>query len=219
MDLDEYRRRYQDTDIAPGWHAIDEHLESVYDGVEPLHWGTVVPYLLGGPDPLDGISAYPCEDGGINHLHFVTYGYSCLYYDEESIHGPYSQFGFEMTFRLASPLAPREEPMWVCDLLQNIAAQVFKTGQWLTVGQWMPLPQPLSPDGATDIAGLIFFLDLALGAMDSPHGRVEFLQAFGITPSELTSLQNRHRTPEEILDQHRVDNPLLVTDGNHRDTM
>ncbi len=84
MNLDEYRQRFSD-ESAPGWDAIHGSLQGVYGDQEPQHWGTLISYSLGGPDPLDGISAYSCKDGGADHLHFVTFGYSSLYYDEESV--------------------------------------------------------------------------------------------------------------------------------------
>lgn len=131
MDLAEYRRRYGNQDAAtPGWDAIDARLAEVYRGQSPKHWGTIIKRMLGGPDPIDGISAYQCSDGGTDHLHFITYGYSSLYYDEEAIGKDFSRFGFEMTFRLASELPPAEEPIWVCNLLQNLARYVFETGRW-----------------------------------------------------------------------------------------
>src|SRR5215831_11671967 len=103
MDLAEYKRRYGERDdAAPGWEAINTRLEEVYPGQEPMHWGTILKYMFGGRDPIDGISAYQCRDGGVDHLHFITFGYSSLYYDEESVGKDFSSYGFEMTFRLAS---------------------------------------------------------------------------------------------------------------------
>ena len=120
MDLAEYKRRYGSRDdAAPGWDAIDSRVHAIYPGQEPKHWGTIIKHMLGGRDPIDGISAYRCTAGPIEHLHFVTYGYTSLYYDEETVGGDYSRFGFEMTFRLASPLPSIEDPIWVCSLLQN----------------------------------------------------------------------------------------------------
>ena len=76
MDLDEYRREYEGKDATPGWDAIDSRLHDVYPGQEPKHWGTAIKHMLGGPDPIDGISAYQCFDGDREHLHFCTYGYT-----------------------------------------------------------------------------------------------------------------------------------------------
>lgn len=83
MQLEEYKSKFAD-DSSPGWDALNTPLQDVYDEQGPKHWGTILSHMLGGPDPLDGVSAYSC-DGEIDHLHFVTFGYSSLYYDEESV--------------------------------------------------------------------------------------------------------------------------------------
>lgn len=213
MDLAEYKRRFGDQDdAAPGWDSITARANEVYGEQEPKHWGTAIRYSLGGPDPLDGISAYECRDGGVSHLHFVTYGYTSLYYDEESAGGEFSQYGFEMTFRLASPLPPTEEPLWVCSLLQNIARYVFETNNWFEPYQWLPANGPIRADGDTAIVGLVFLNDPTLAAVASPHGRVEFIQAFGVTQAELDGLDNTKQATERLIEQHRETNPLLVTD-------
>ena len=49
-------------DQVPGWDAIEGALRQLYPGQQPLHCGTVVKYLEGGPDPLDGISIYDHGD-------------------------------------------------------------------------------------------------------------------------------------------------------------
>jgi hypothetical protein len=62
------------------------------------------------------------------------------------------------------------------------------------------------------IVGLAFLYDPKLEPLDSPHGRVEFIQAFGITQSELDSLKDIKQTAEAIIERRRKTNPLLVTD-------
>ena len=37
---------------AVGWDAIDQALSQVYGEQEPMHYGTLIPYSLGGQDPL-----------------------------------------------------------------------------------------------------------------------------------------------------------------------
>lgn len=219
MDLAEYKHRYEDRDsAAPGWDAIDSRVRQVYDGQEPQHWGTLIRYRLGGPDPIDGISAYQCTDSRVEHLHFITYGYTSLYYDEEAVGGEYSGFGFEMTFRLATPLPPKEEPMWVCGLLQNLARYVFESGKWFANYHWIPANGPIRANYDTDIVGLAFVNDPTLAPIDSPHGRVEFVQAFGITQTELDGLLNKTRTCKDIIEFHRRTNPLLITDLARKDS-
>jgi Suppressor of fused protein (SUFU) len=213
MDLAEYRRRYGGQDAAaPGWDAIDARLDEIYPRQKPKHWGTIIKHMLGGRDPIDGISAYQCTGGGVDHLHFITYGYSSLYYDEEAVGKDYSRFGFEMTFRLASELPPAEEPIWVCNLLQNVARYVFESGRWFEPYHWIPANGPIRIDYDTDIVGLAFLNDPTLKAVVSPHGRVEFIQAFGITQAELHAFKDTKHTAEAIVEQHRKTNPLLITD-------
>jgi hypothetical protein len=217
MDLAEYKHQYKGRDAAPGWDAIDSRLREVYGTQEPKHWGTIIKHMLGGPDPLDGISAYECRAGGADHLHFITFGYTSLYYDEQAVGKDYSRFGFEMTFRLASQLPAPEDPIWVCNLLQNLARYVFKSGRWFEPYHWIPANGPIRLDYKTDIVGLAFLSDPVLQPVDSPHGRVEFIQAFGITQKELGTFKNTKQTAEEIVEFHRRTNPLLVTDLERSD--
>jgi hypothetical protein len=215
VDIAEYKRLYEGRDATPGWDAIDARFREVYGDQEPQHWGSIIKHMLGGPDPLDGISAYECRDGGTPHLHFVTYGYSSLYYDEESVGGDCSRFGFEMTFRLASPLA--EQPNWVLNLLNNLARYVFKSGRWFEPYHWIPANGPIRAEYPTDLVGLAFVLDPALAPINTPHGRVEFVQAFGITASELERIKSKTATCEQVIEQHRSSNPLLITDLDRQD--
>ena len=218
MDLAEYQRRYgEDESAAPGWDAIDSRLKSTYGKQEPKHWGTVISSMLGGEDPLHGISAYECRDGGRDHLHFCTYGYSMLFYDEQAVGSEYSGFGFEMTFRLASSLPPAEQPIWVCNLLQNLARYVFDSGNPFGHLHWIPANGPIYQDSDTALVGLAFVSDPTLPTVDSPHGLVKFIQAFGITQKELDAIQSKTRTCEEILKAHQQTNPLLVTDLCRKD--
>jgi hypothetical protein len=218
MDLAEYKRLYEDkVDPAPGWDAIDSRLSIVYPDQKPKHWGTTLPAALGGRDPIDGISIYECTQGGIDHLHFITYGYTSLYYDEKAVGGEFSKFGFEMTFRLASKLPPQENISWVFNLLQNLARYVFKSGKWFEQYHWIPANGPIRLDYDTDIVGLAFLLDPILEPVDSPHGRVDFIQAFGVTQTELTCLKDGKQTAEAIIELHRKTNPQLVTDLSRRD--
>ncbi|MDH5618158.1 MAG: suppressor of fused domain protein [Gammaproteobacteria bacterium] len=156
MNLDDYKRKYEGKDATPGWDAIDSRLIEIYRGQEPKHWGTLIKHMLGGPDPIDGISAYECFDGGYEHLHFCTYGYASLYYDEEAAGGDFSRFGFEMTYRLATRLPPEEEPIWVCNLLQNIARYVFESGKWFEPYHWIPANGPIRADYETGIVSVYY---------------------------------------------------------------
>ena len=68
--------------VMDGWNAITEAFEAIYPGQDkPKHYGVLIPWSLGGNDPLDGISIYDAGD----YWHFVTYGLSELY-EKESEH-------------------------------------------------------------------------------------------------------------------------------------
>jgi suppressor of fused protein SUFU len=151
MNLSEYKKLYKIDEATPGWDAINSRLDALYKDQEPKHWGTLIKHMLGGPDPLDGISAYQSKAGGIDHLHFCSYGLTSLYYDEEAVGGDFSRFGFELTFRLASPLPPAEEPIWACNLMQNLARYVFDSGKWFEEYHWIPANGPIRADYETDL--------------------------------------------------------------------
>src|ERR1700679_2089959 len=82
-----------------GWDAIDAALVKIYGDAEPLHYASAIKWMLGGPDPLDGVSVYKRERPS-PHWHFVSYGLTELYV-KESDDTEVSGFGFELTFRLA----------------------------------------------------------------------------------------------------------------------
>ena len=80
-----------------GSEAIQAKLAAVCGPQEPKHWGTVMQYSEGGPDPLDGISAYRGENPP--HWHYVTFGFSELH-EKRSKDREVSGWGFELSFRL-----------------------------------------------------------------------------------------------------------------------
>ena len=116
-----------------------------------------------------------------------------------------------MTFRLASQIPP-DEVAWVFNLLQNLARYVFNTKNWFENNNWLDAGGPLKGESSTKLVGLVFTYDPELPAIDTPHGRVEFLQAFGITGEELELLKNESLSCAELLEQHRRVNPYLITD-------
>lgn len=164
---------------APGWEAIDESLRPLYGSQKPLHWGTLLGYRLGGPDPLDGISAYRREEP-VPHWHFVSYGLSELY-EKESKDLELSGYGFELTFRLARSLGESTPPVWVLNFLQNLARYVFETGNTFGRGHHMSANGPIALDVQTAIRAVVFDLDPEVPSKNTPHGELDFLQVIGVT--------------------------------------
>ncbi|MEV4251981.1 suppressor of fused domain protein [Spirillospora sp. NPDC049652] len=193
-------------DESPGWNAVDRALSPLYGDVEPRHWATVLPYRLGGPDPLDGVSAYP-RDG---HWHYVSYGMSELY-GKESENPDESGWGFEFTFRLARPGGEDEPPVWAVNLMQNLARYVYSSGNWFAPGHHMDANGPIAADRADcTLSALLFAEDPELGTIDTPHGRVQFLQIVGLTPGEYEVSRRWDSASLTGLLASRL--PLLVSD-------
>lgn len=174
-------------DEAPGWDAIDGALRRLYGDEEPRHYGTMLKWSLGGPDPLDGISGYPRTEP-VPHWHLVSYGMTELY-DKESDDADESGWGFEFTFRVAREPTEAEPPGWALNVLQNLARYVFKSGNWFEPGHHMNLNGPIALDHDTQIRAVAFVEDPELRTIDTPHGRVRFLQVVGLTLDEVRAAE------------------------------
>jgi len=190
-----------------GWHAINDVLRPIYGDREPFHWGTIISWEEGGPDPIRGISAYRRHDP-VHHLHYVTFGLSELY-EKVSDDPAISGWGFELTFRIAHS-AEAAPPGWVLGLLQNLGRHVFQTRRVFGVGHTMSLNGPIALETDTPIRAIVFTLDPELGLIDTPNGQVEFLQVVGLTEDELAAVQCWNG--KGFLELLRTRNELLVTD-------
>jgi hypothetical protein len=200
------------SDAPAGWHAIDEALVPLYGDREPLHYGTIIKYRLGGPDPLDGISVYRQDhrnNASTPHWHYVSYGFSELY-DKESQNPEVSGYGFEVTFRLACEGDEQEPPQWPLSFLQNLARYVFRTGNVFDVGHWFNLNGPIALETDTAIRAAVFTADPQLPPRDTPNGRLAFLQVVGITLDELEAAMLWK--PQGLLGLVEQTNPLCITD-------
>jgi hypothetical protein len=217
MELSEYKKIFNEDDASPGWDCIDQRLSQVYGDKEPRHFAAVPHYALGGENPLDGISAYLSKNGGILHEHVVTYGFSELYYDEEAVGGEYSKYGFELTFRLKVE-KENEDIHWAINFLQNIAKYVFKTGNYFDDFHYMPANGPIRLEYDTRIHALGFLTDKDLGEIETPHGKVKFLQVIGLTQKEYDAVRNKKRKLDDIFEKLSIGNPLLVTDLDRGET-
>jgi len=191
-----------------GWGAIEQTMTKLYGDQEPKHYGTLISYMLGGPDPLDGISAYKAE-GPVPHWHIVTFGFSELY-EKESDNAEYSGYGFELTFRLVREEAEEEPPAWALNLLQNMGRYVFNSGNVFRSGDFLDANGPICLDSDTKLTALAFIEDPELPEADTPNGRVQFLQMIGITSGELEAMQMWNTTGMlNACEQHM---PRYITD-------
>lgn len=200
----------EDEDLSPGWDAISGALERLYPGQEPKHYGTLVKWMLGGPDPLDGVSVWK-RMSPVPHWHFVTYGLSELY-AKESDDPDTSGYGFELTFRLACNAAETEAepPAWAINFLQNLARYVFKSGNVFDDGHWMTANGPIALERETLICSMGFAFDPELPAIDTPNGRMRFIQVVGLTLDEERAAKQWQT--RKLLDVLLPNMPLWVTD-------
>lgn len=191
--------------VAPGWDAIESALRAVYGETRPeAHYGTLVKYAVGGPDPIDGVSVYRVGD----HLHYVSFGFTELYV-KETEDAETSGYGFELSFRLAH--AGADVPTWPIGVMQNLARYVFRTGNVFAPGHHLDANGPLQEGAETRIRGVIFTEDPTLPAVVAgPFGRFRFLQIVGVSLEELEAA--RTWSSAGVLGLLADTNPLLVTD-------
>jgi suppressor of fused-like protein len=190
-----------------GWEAIQAKLTTVYGAQQPKHWGTIMRYSEGGPDPLDGISAYKAEDPP--HWHYVTFGFSELY-DKTSRDREVSGWGFELSFRLKRHQGEKSPPEWPLPFLQKLARYVFNTRTPFDHEHYILWGGPITKEEETKLEALVFATDPLLGEISTPNGRVKFLAAIAITPDEHAFAEAQG--PEAFLARLLPGNRLGVVD-------
>jgi suppressor of fused-like protein len=190
-----------------GWEAVEAKLASIYGDQEPKHWGTIQRHSEGGPDPLDGVSAYRAE--GPPHWHYVTFGFSELY-AKTSKNAEESGWGFELSFRLKRESAETSPPLWPVMMLQNLARYVFKNRVPFDDKHYLAWGRPITSLEETNLEATVFRIDPVLGRIDTPNGKVEFLTAIGITEDEHGLVQEQGTG--KLLPLLLQGNPLAVTD-------
>ena len=186
---------------AHGWDAITKEAERIYPGQkDPKHYGALIKWRLGGPDPLDGISIY---DGG-DYWHFVTYGLSELY-EKESEDKEWSGYGMEFTFKLKKDKYENEEMeiKCICGLLQQIARVTFKNGEIFNPFEYLYTGQTTGIDSKqiSNITGFITIPDTKFQTLDTENGRVDFVEFIGATDAELKALKNKEITVKELYEK------------------
>jgi hypothetical protein len=192
---------------APGWDAIDRALDAQYGDQEPQHYGTIVKFALGGPDPLDGVSIYR-HDGPPAHWHYASYGLSELF-QKESDDLERSGWGIELTFRLRRG-ADAAAPIWPVNFMQNLARYVFESGNVLLPNHHLDTNGPIAAESDTELQAVVCVRDPELGEISTPNGNVTFVQLVGITLDELAAI--KAWSSAAFLGLWQETNPLLVTD-------
>lgn len=196
--------------IAPGWDAITELCNKIYpDQINPKHYAAKVSWELGGNDPLQGISVY---DGG-DYWHFVTYGLSELYEKESDIKDV-SGYGMEFTFKLKKDNYENQENeiKCVCGILQSVARITFIKGELFNVYETLYTGQTQGIDcnRKSKITGFITVPDDKFYEIDTPNGKVCFVEFVGATDSELKAIRSKDIRVKELYERIGSD----ITDYN-----
>lgn len=205
-----YKQTFSEDDF-PGLDAISKREKEIYGEQEPTHLATIIPYHLGGEDPLWAINYYTSNKQQ-RHFHYVTLGFTNLFYDEGFAEDETNGFGFELTFRHLPVKGDTDKPNWAANFLTNLSKYVFRTQNGFDDFHYMSANGPIRLDTKTNITAMTFFTDPEMKEIDTPHGHVKFLQVFGITTEEYNDLRNEKYTVEDLINKHRQTNPLLITD-------
>lgn len=195
-----------------GWDAITELCDRVYPNQkDPKHYGTLVSWELGGNDPLQGISVY---DGG-DYWHFITYGLSELFEKKSNIK-EVSGYGMEFTLKLKKDNYENEESeiQCICGILQSIARITFTKGELFNVYEYLYTGQTEGIDcnRKSNITGFITVPDDKFHEIDTPNGKVCFVEFVGVTDSELKPILNKQIRVKELYEKIESD----VTNYNRK---
>ena len=177
---------------STGWDAITELCDKVYPNqTDPKHYGTLISWELGGNDPLKGISVY---DGG-DYWHFITYGLSALY-EKKSKVKEVSGYGMEFTLKLKKDKYEDEEKeiCGICGILQSIARMTFVNGEIFRAYEYLYTGQTTGIDWnqKSNITGFITIPDDKFHEINTPNGKVKFVEFVGVTDSELKAIINKN---------------------------
>ena len=218
MELFDKFKKKEETNItdeeinASGWDAITNECERVYPNQKnPKYYGTLINWMFGGNDPLEGISIY---DGG-DYWHFVTYGLSELY-EKETENKDISGYGMEFTFKLKKDNYKNEEAeiKCICGILQSIARITFTKGEIFNVFENLYTGQTTGIDSEqkSNITGFITVPDDKFKEIDTPNGKVFFVEFIGVTDNELKAIRNKEISVKELYEKLGTD----VTDYNRQ---
>ena len=211
--FDKFKKKeeHKNDDVyAPGWDAITNEFERIYPGqANPKHYGVLLSYELGGKDPLQGISVYDAGDS----WHFVSYGLTELY-NKTSSNADVSGYGMEFTFRLKKGGYDDEESeiKCICGILQQLARTTFQKGELFLPYEYMYTGQTSGIDvkQKSKLTGFISIPDTRAREIETPNGKVIFVEFIGVTDAELKAILNKEIRVKDLYEKLGTD----ITDYN-----
>lgn len=199
---------------AAGRDAIDAALDRLYPPDIVDLRATPPPRPDGTASSLVEVAIFPGRGTGRSHWHYISYGLSEIF-DKQTNDLSTSGFGLELTLRLAR--GPEDQPpLWPVSMLVRVADYVFDEGFVVAPLHTMGLETiGLRPEPS--LAALVFADEPLLPPIQSVHGRLRFVQAFGITEEEEDLI--RRWSVRGFLDEVRMETSLLVTDPTRRSVL
>ncbi|WP_255499812.1 suppressor of fused domain protein [Actinotalea sp. JY-7885] len=193
---------------AAGWGAIDAACERLYGDQPPRHVGYIPGRAFGSV--LQGCSAYRADD----HWHYVTYGLSNLFDENEGENDGLSGWGYELTWRVRDLASEAQAPGWPFTVLQRLAKWASDSGVLLEEGSRLTIGSPVTgyphTDGPdTHLTGILLASDPELGEIDTANGRLRFLQFVAVDAESLGLAQERGSA--RVLERLGQADPLMVT--------
>ncbi len=189
----------------PGWRALETALAEAFPGRPQA--------IARAPESADSTTTFattPLAAVFIHQLadawHYLSFGLSELN-SKRSPDPQRSGWGFELSLRLRrGPEA--QPPTWPVDLLQRLAALVWKRRAGFAPRHHLPLGGPLV--AGSQLTAIVFALDPSLPRLDTTHGEVLPLQIVGLTGDEESMLPEW--SSEGLLAALGEQDPTLLTD-------
>ncbi len=198
----------EDEPTTFGWDAIGAACARIYGDQEPRH----VAYSPGRAfgSVLQGCSAYRAD----GHWHYVTYGLSNVFDEGDGDNEGYSGWGCELTWRIRAEDGASEAPDWPFTVLQRIARWAQGESFVLMEGRRIAMGRPVTgyPDtGGPDTAqtSVLLVTDPELGEIDTPNGRVCFVQLVAVDDGAVADITAVGI--DAVVDRLRAQDPLMVS--------
>lgn len=197
-----------DNRALPG--PIGQALGRIYGDRDPDHgWQTVLRWDEGGPDPLDQIVVY-AQDQPVEHWHYVGVGLTSDAAEGEDGRN----WSFELTARLVRSVDEEHPPLFMANVLQNLARYVAESGNAFGPGHTIDLHGPIQLGSSTPVGHVLFVEDPELRFADREDPRtdddaVDFLQLVGLTADEAAA--KKTWTADGFAGLYVQHYPLLVT--------
>jgi len=159
----------------PGRTAIDRALAVMYHDPKSL----LARFGPAEVSPLEEIRVYAHPDG---HWHYVTLGVSELG-AKVSEDRERSGWGYELTLRLISAGGQSKPAQWPVRALRQLAEYVYREKNPFQENHHMDLGGPVDEE-APAIRAFAFTRDPGLGTIETPNGKLTFLQVVGLRADE-----------------------------------